>query len=220
LLVRNPPGLVRASWRRGFRIITDFPEDIRHGIHTGLLRPKFGDEAKEIHVYEPAPYATLRDVRRHMLSSGTLARTFIDVGTGWGRPLYYFSDLFDELQGFEINPIIFQSSKDQLERIQSAKGRTAYKRIAIRLMDATLETPLDRDLVLFLYNPFGPTQMRALCNRLKRSRGHQTIYYVNPVYAQVIEQELGVAGTVFSKFMKVNHYFIPARTDDGAGGKS
>ena len=209
LLFRDPRAFLHGSYRQLYRLLTDLQGDLRLGVWTGLWKPKYHDDACEFYGYEPVSYSTLRDLRRHMRARNIAVKTFIDVGCGFARPLYFFAVEFEELLGYEITDKIYRASVEQLARARVKNPD--FRKISLLMQDATLSLPLDRNLVLFLYNPFGPDPMARLCDRLKESEHETHIYYVNPQYANLLEEHLGVRGEQFSTFMKVCYFHVPAR---------
>ena len=116
---------------------------------------------------------------------------------------YRVSGPFDELIGYEINSAIYHSAHAHLEKRRS--GDKNYSKITILLADATARLPVDRDLVVFMYNPFGPQVMGRLVDRIKMSEHRTVIYYANPVHRETLETSLGLVGTSFSSFLEVRY---------------
>lgn len=210
LLRRDPRRLAIGAYRRTFRILSDLPDDIRLNISTGFLKRRYAVEGTQVYGYEPVPYVTLRDVRRHMRARDVSARTFIDVGCGLGRPLYFFAADFDHLVGYEIVPQIFEDAVTQWRSVCKANER--YRNLRFVQADATSSLPLDQKMVVFLYNPFGPDLMRNLADRLKQSVCGFDIYYVNPLFFDVLEERLGVVSEKFSSFLEVRHFCVGSRS--------
>ena len=187
-------------WRVG-----DLPSELRLGIQTAGVIHTYSDAAREICSYGAVAYSTLRDIRRHMEVRGTSAERFIDMGCGLGRPLYFFADgRFDELIGYEVSPELFRAAQAMLARAVAA--RPMYDKITLIQADGTTALPIDRDLVLFLYNPFGASPMERLCNRIKQTRAKIQIYYANPVHSAVVQEVLGIKGETIESFIPVEYY--------------
>jgi SAM-dependent methyltransferase len=208
LLYHDPRALMRGLCRRSYRLLTDIPGDLLLGISTGLWKKNDGDVTRQIHAYEPVPYPTLRDIRRHSQSNGINVPNFVDVGCGHGRPLYFFAREFDQLVGYEIDPEVYSAANEQLRRAR--RRRPEFKKIRILEHDATGALPIDGDMVIFMYNPFGPDSMTQFCHTLAKRNGETHIYYVNPLYADVVDRCLAIEGYEFSKFLKVKYYKMNA----------
>jgi len=199
-------------WRRAVWRICDLPDDIRLGIWTGRVDHSCADGDHQFFGYGAVAYRTLRDIRAHFRLHAPKVRLFVDAGCGLGRPLYFFADgQFDQLLGYEVAPLVFEISRQRLDRAKRRHQR--FTTISIELGDATKLIGLDRDFVLLLYNPFGPIPMTRLCNRLKDARVDVHVYYVNPVYAGTLEALLSCSAERIESFIPVNYYFI-----DGKGG--
>ena len=201
--------LVQRHFRRLGRVIIwrlgDLPSELRLGIQTAGVIHKYRDEGREICSYGAVAYSTLRDIRRHMRARGASTGRFVDMGCGLGRPLYFFADdRFTELIGYEVAPELFRSAQRLLARARIA--RMNYNKITLIQADGTISMPLDRDAVLFLYNPFGAGPMRRLCDRIKQTRARIQIYYANPVHSTVVQEVLGIKGETIESFIPVEYY--------------
>ena len=195
--------------RRVIRVIVwrvrDFPSELRLGIQTAGVIHTHRDVAREICSYGAIAYSTLRDIRRHLEVRGTSARRFVDMGCGLGRPLYFFADArFDELIGYEVTPELFRAAQALLARAKVV--RRTYGKITLIQADGTTSLSLDRDLVLFLYNPFGAGPMRRLCDRIKQTHAKIQIYYANPIHSAVVEEVLRLKGERIDSFVPVEYY--------------
>lgn len=206
----DPYKLGRYIFRLAFRKLTDLPYDIRSRISTGKFVSGYVDTERQIHSYEPTPYITLRAIARHVDQHAGACSRFIDVGCGLGRPLYFFASRFDELLGYELAEPLFRAGADQLARAK--RSNPVLRKISLLRSDATSAIPLDRSMVLFLYNPFGPEPMARLCEHLKQSACEMHIYYTNPLHADVIEAALAPVSERFSAFIEVAYFHVLAKT--------
>lgn len=182
---------IRKHLKRAFRAALDGPHERRLGISTGLVTPGLSNIEMQVQGHMGTPYRALDAIRRHMDENGIAPPRFVDIGCGLGRPLYYFADRFEDLQGFEIVMSLHAAAQVQLEAVRAKNP--AYARIAIHQADATTALPLDRPMVLFLYNPFGPKPMARLCERLRAAEHEIHLYYVNPALAEQLAASLGRA---------------------------
>ena len=165
------------------------PYERRLGIDTSLITSAFFDGRAQVVECMPVAYRTLDAVAAHMQANGIAPPRFIDIGSGMGRPLYYFADRFEELVGFEIAAPLVAAAQAQLDAARTAHPH--YSRIAFHNADATTAMPLDRPAVIFLFNPFGPKPMMRFCARLRSARQETHIYYANPNLVTLMARELG-----------------------------
>jgi hypothetical protein len=182
----------KTAWKhlkRAYRAALDRPHERRLGIDTALVTPGLSNIEAQIQGHMGTPYRVLGAVRRHMDANGVAVPRFVDAGCGLGRPLYYFADRFEDLQGFEIVMSLHRAAQEQLDAVRAKDP--AYARIAIHHLDATAALPLDRPMVLFLYNPFGPKPMARLCERLEAAEQEIHLYYVLPMLADQLAAALG-----------------------------
>lgn len=182
LLVRRPQDVFRFVYRYAYRKLSDLPYEKALGISTSKFITSFQDSERQIHRYEPVPYTTLRDIARHMDRRAVSALRFVDIGCGLGRPLYFFSTRFQQLLGFELAEPLVLTARRQLEDIKRKKS--GFGNIEFIMADATSAVPLDKEMVVFLYNPFGPELMAQLCRHLCASRAGMHVYYANPAYPE------------------------------------
>ncbi|MDE2184851.1 MAG: class I SAM-dependent methyltransferase [Alphaproteobacteria bacterium] len=203
----NPRKAVAAYYRRLYWRLSDFPFDRLYGIATAEIIG-IHDHEKQVYRYEPIPYVTLRAIARHMSDHGVRVPLFVDVGCGLGRPLYFFASRFETLLGIELSESIADLAR---RRLAKARDRhAAYGRIQLVTADATQAVPLDRDMVVFLYNPFGPGPMARLCQHLAHATGDLHIYYANPHHADVMAKGLQSQEERLKGFFDVAYFRVPA----------
>jgi SAM-dependent methyltransferase len=198
----------KATWKhlkRAYRAALDRPHERRLGISTGLVTPGLSNIEAQIQGHMGTPYRVLETIRAHMDRSGIAVPRFVDIGCGLGRPLYYFADRFEDLQGFEIVMSLHAAAQAQLEAVQAKNPD--YARIAIHHADATAALPFDRPMVLFLYNPFGPKPMARLCERLRAAEHEIHLYYVLPMLAEQLAAALGRAPDATFHAVHDIHYY-------------
>ncbi len=188
-LRRRPFFTIRNRLKRLYIDLQDRPYERRLGVRTALVTDALRDFDAQIQGHMATPYRLLDTVGRHMRDNGIAAPRFVDVGCGLGRPLYYFADRFEDLQGFEIAAPLCAAAREQLEAV-CAKN-PGYARIAIHHADATTAVPLDQPMVLFFYNPFGPKPLVRLCARLRSAEQEIHLYYANPALGEVLAAEMG-----------------------------
>jgi SAM-dependent methyltransferase len=121
--------------------------------------------------YQPVDPATFRNAIQYVPRSVP----FVDLGCGKGRALILaWQAGYRELTGVEFSPKLARACQRNLQTL----GIPAD----IRVQDAA--TFYDtREIVAFLYNPFGVAVIRKILPRL---RGH--IVYVNPVHREAFAE--------------------------------
>jgi SAM-dependent methyltransferase len=188
------------------REIIDWPHDLRLGVRTGAILRQFAYSELQNTACEPAPYRTLAAIGRHMTTHGVVAARFVDLGSGLGRPLYFFAPRFEELIGYEVVAEVQSMAAEQLARVRAR--RPEFERISLVCADATTSAPLDQPLVLFMYNPFGQKPMARLCERLREARCEVHLYYVNPVLEGMITGAVGPPADVFRCDFPVAYFHL------------
>jgi hypothetical protein len=205
-LRRAPLATLQGRLRRLRREIADLPHDIRLGVRTAAITSQYVDWNEQNAPSDPVPYRTLGGIARHMTAQKIAARRFADIGSGMGRPLYFFAGRFDELIGYELVAPIHARASAQLARAQATRGD--FRRISILCADATTTVPLDLPLVAFLYNPFGRAPMARLCARLREARCDVHIYYANPVLRDVLVAAVGEPADMFRCDVDVAYFHV------------
>lgn len=112
--------------------------------------------------------------------------SFVDLGSGKGRVLLIAARRpFLRVAGVEISPGLHQIAKHNVERAQRLFPLAAP---IFLFCEDVLTQPLPAgDLVLYLFNPFGPDVVDAVLGRLEPTREVHVIY-VNPLHADVVER--------------------------------
>ncbi|MEO9129632.1 MAG: class I SAM-dependent methyltransferase [Sphingomonas sp.] len=199
-------------WNRLKRVYIDAqdrPHERRLGVRTALVTDALRNFEAQIQGHMSTPYRALDAIGTHMRQNGIGAPRFVDIGCGLGRPLYYFADRFEDLQGFEIAAPLHAAAQKQLETVRATHPN--YARIAIHHADATIALPLDRPMVLFFYNPFGPKPLARLCERLRATQHDTHLYYVNPTLEAQLLAEMGrPADTRLHGWFDILYYRIAA----------
>jgi hypothetical protein len=92
-----------------------------------------------------------------------------------------------------------------MEQLQHRKA--GFRNIEFVMADATTAVPLDRDLVVFLYNPFGPDLMTRLSEHLRASSVQIHIYYANPIHPDAIER-IADSSEAIPGFIPVRYFHL------------
>jgi hypothetical protein len=170
--------------------------DALHGVVTealiflGELDPEtIGDALEDATHYEPTPLAQFEE----MLAALPIAYnefTFVDIGAGMGRVvLLAGSKPFKQIVGVEVSGALCETARDNVVRWRRRHPDLACKDVRIVCKDASAFHFPPGNLVLYLYNPFGETTLRALVDRIaKECSGRVFIMYHTPVHRAVLEQ--------------------------------
>ncbi len=138
-------------------------------------------ESVGIH-YQPSP----REVCDKLLASLPIHYehfTFIDLGAGKGRVLLVGSRFpFRRLIGVEFARELVETARQNIERFHSRAEM-------VHADAADYQFPSD-NLVVYLYNPFGPEVLRPVLRSLQEiSRRHEVyVLYLNPENASYVEE--------------------------------
>ncbi len=138
--------------------------------------------------YEATPVA---DIDR-LLDAVPLAperTTFIDLGAGMGRVVLHAARRpYRQIVGVEVSPALLEVAK---ENRAAYRGVLACRDVRLVRADAATFTFPRGDVVVYLYNPFGPAVLEVVLDRLARQRGEVTIVYHTPVEAAIIDAHPG-----------------------------
>jgi cyclopropane fatty-acyl-phospholipid synthase-like methyltransferase len=169
----------------------------RHVQTSGLVaRPaasKIVGEIKDSYIYGPVrvanAHAALRDLP---LGGGDYSRyTFIDMGSGKGRVLFVAAEYpFRKVIGVEFSNALHDDALANLKRYKFPRRRCAdIEPVHVDARD--FEFPND-NLVIYLFNPFGPEVMeRMLANlekSLERHPRHAIVVMLWPDHSDVVER--------------------------------
>lgn len=210
----NPRVALRSYYRRIYWRLSDWPVERFYGVRTSEILLALSEAGLGANRYEPIPFVTLRAIARHMRRKRIRAPLFVDIGCGLGRPLYYFAARFEELIGFELAEDVAALGQARLE--VAKHSHPLYRKISLLHADATRSVPLDRDMVIFMYNPFGAETMRQLCQHLlQRSSGNLHIYYANPHEVKVMDEMLTPHCDRLEGFFDVAYFSLNRAADAG-----
>lgn len=176
--------IARAVWRG------DRAYDARYGIDTAegrSLDELAIDSPNLIHgvEYAPTPVALWTSLTS-ILPSDLSGFAFLDYGCGKGRNLLLAAQSpYSEITGIEFSSELAATAQENLRKAADDS------RIKIAVGDAADYAPRDRDLVVFLYNPFGATVMKPVLGRLEdlaRSGRKIWVIYYNPECLDLFEK--------------------------------
>ena len=113
---------------------------------------------------------------------------FLDLGCGKGRTLILASELkFRRAIGVEFSP--------ELAAIARANATKTGASVEVYDGDAQTFTPPSDNLVIYMFNPFGPSVLTHVIENLvawrSRNAAEAFLVYVNPVHAKLFEGNPG-----------------------------
>ena len=163
----------------------------------GLPRgKKYVGELRDNHIYGPVRTANAHGALRDLPlgdSYGTdySQYTFIDVGSGKGRVLFVAAEYpFRKVIGVEFSNGLHEDALANIKRYKHAKQRCAD--IESVYADASEYEFPNENLVLYLFNPFGPEVMGRMLANLERSMErhprHVIVVMLWPDHSDLVEQ--------------------------------
>ena len=183
-------------WLRG---IEDWWFDsTRHVDTAGLIQPdrsKVVGAVRDSNMYGPVRAANAHTALRDLPIRDYRQYTFVDMGSGKGRALFVAAEYsFRQVRGVEYSPEMHHAALENIREYRHARQRC--REIESVLANAAeYEFPID-NLVLFLFNPFGPDIMRAMLANLERSLAksprHVVVVMLWPEQAKVVAQMEGM----------------------------
>lgn len=194
LLERFPlmQGLYSIGWERVHPFDRAHGTDTSGVVDSGLLPPQ---EPARMHAvsYAGCQPSVLRAALA--LLPPACDFTFVDLGCGKGRALLVASELpFRGIVGVELSAPLAAIARKNAARLARAHPR----RTAIRVVagDASKAPLPDGDLVLFLYNPFGPelvAHVAAQIEALLKTRERRIfVVYCTPVAPECFDAVPGL----------------------------
>jgi cyclopropane fatty-acyl-phospholipid synthase-like methyltransferase len=170
----------------------------RHVQTSGLVqRPRAAaqivGEIRDSHMYGPVrvanAHAALRDLP---LGGGDYSRyTLIDMGSGKGRVLFVAAEYpFRKVMGVEFSNALHDDAVANLKRYKFSRRRCGDIE-PVHADAREFEFP-DDNLVIYLFNPFGPEVMERMLANLERSLDrhprHAIVVMLWPDHSDVVER--------------------------------
>jgi predicted RNA methylase len=196
-LSRSLGALVRYG-RDHIRAWDDFTFDQRYGTQTasvGSEKVKYNDllgpYAADNQGHQPIQGAVFRRIMSDLKEIVVPSQfAFIDLGSGRGRAVLMAAESgFQSAIGIEFSRQLHSCAEDNARafRLRSSSASA----IDFRLMDATEFSFPDKNIVCFLYNPFGPRVMNIVLSNIRTFLDNHSrrfyLVYRNPVLAPDIE---------------------------------
>jgi SAM-dependent methyltransferase len=155
------------------REMEDWWFDKTRGIHTRGNTPPVkatdvvGNTA-DSEIYVPVRVTNARTALRDLPIVDPAQYTFLDLGSGKGRMLFVAAELpFRKIQGVEFSTELHREAQTNIQNFRhSARRCAAIESVNANATDFAF--PND-NLVLYLFNPFGPTVMTPMLRNLERS---------------------------------------------------
>ena len=170
----------------------------RHVDTSGLAKPdpiKVVGPVRDSHLYGPVRAVNAHAAIRNLPIRDASEYTFIDLGSGKGRALFIAAEYpFRKVLGVEYSTEIQQAALENIRNYRHPRQRCRDVESVIANA-AEYEFP-DGNLVLFLFNPFGPEIMRLMLANLQRSLEqkprHVVILMLWPEQAQLVAEMPGM----------------------------
>jgi hypothetical protein len=143
--------------------------------------------------YQPAHPLLWRRLHR-TLPIDRSRTTFVDIGAGRGRAVLLAAQTgFRRSVGIELDPGFAAEARANIERwLARHEDRDPGREVIVEQGDAAGYELPPGPLLIWLYNPFGPTTMRhvldRICSRPDDGREPVFVAYVNPVHREVFEE--------------------------------
>jgi len=160
--------------------------DSMHGTDTGEPEPlwKFtitSPNARFGERYEATKEQELEDAV-HFLGVNLKSFTFIDLGCGKGRTLLLASGWgFEQIIGVEFAAELAEIARTNLAKMQITNASIIHG-------DAAEFPFLNTNMIIYLYNPFGPEVMRMVVANLRKSLAKRLyVIYRVPKCAEVFD---------------------------------
>jgi hypothetical protein len=137
------------------------------------------------------------------------AYTFVDMGSGKGRMLFVAAELpFRKVMGVEFATGLHQQALENITRYRY-RGRRCGDIESVLADAAEFEFP-NGNLVLYLFNPFGPEVMARMLGNLERSikmqPRHVVVVMLWPENADMVARIEGMS--LFSRTSRYHIYQI------------
>jgi SAM-dependent methyltransferase len=170
----------------------------RHVDTGGLIKPdpsKVVGEVLDSHIYGPVRAVNVHTAIRDLPIRDLSQYTFIDMGSGKGRALFIAAEYpFGKVLGVEYSTEIHRDAVENIASYRHSKQRCRDIK-SLSANAAEYQFP-EGNLVIFLFNPFGPEIMRRMLANLQdalaKSPRHVVIIMLWPEHANLVAQEPGM----------------------------
>ena len=159
--------------------LNDYMKDKIRGVNTQTII-ELEDLSIDSHYgsrYETVSYSKLEQIFEFVKKSGY--KSCIDIGSGLGRPLIVAKEKgFNNLYGVDISKELINLSKENFQKLD----------IEVQLFCSDVDNfnfhIHEKDLIVFLFNPFGERRMKKLIKKLKKRDSNSIVIYHNPKHLE------------------------------------
>ena len=146
---------------------------------------------RDAFMYLPSRARNVRALLRALPLEDPARYTFIDLGSGAGRVLFIAAEFpFQRVIGLELAAELHQLAQQNISRFRCRRKR-CHDIVSIHTSAADYEFP-NENLVIFLFNPFGPSVLRDVLKNLdeslRRNRRSVFLAVLYPEYKGVIDE--------------------------------
>jgi SAM-dependent methyltransferase len=198
----------------------------RHVQTSGLVgRPtasKVVGELRDGYIYGPVRVANAQTALRDLPIGGSRGTdysqyTFVDLGSGKGRMLFVAAEYpFRRVMGVEFSDDRHEEALANIKQFRFS-GQRCFDIESVHADAAEFEFPND-NLVLYLFNPFGPEVMKRMLANLERSverhPRHVVVLMLWPDHADLVERTPGMR-----VYKQTRRYHIYETGQSASGGK-
>jgi SAM-dependent methyltransferase len=180
--------------------LEDWWFDMTRSVQTCGNVKTFGDskivgEIRDSLTYIPVRPANARVALRELPINDHSRYTFIDMGSGKGRMLFWAAELsFRKVRGVVFVIDLHKQACDNIRRNNHRKQRCADIE-STNANAADFKFP-NENLVICLFNPFGPEVLSRMLTNLERSikryPRHVIILMIYPVFSDVVARMRGM----------------------------
>ena len=170
------------------------PFDLQFGIDTSGLVDAFALQRDPLLADQLSPYMGSQPtiIRRALDTLGDIAGyTFVDIGCGKGRPLIVASEYpFARVLGYDISVDLVKTANENAAAIaRRFPARAPIRAVVANVADMAVPSG---NVVVFMFNPFGPELMTTLLHKLEEALAngaiqHLFLVYDNPVCGDVFD---------------------------------
>lgn len=178
------------------RAVEDWWFDTTRSVRTSGDERQFGGSSvvgplRDSLNYHPARVSNARAALRDLPVRDHSQYTFIDIGSGKGRMLFLAAEFpFRQVLGVEFATDLHQLTCANIRRYNGLKQRCVNIE-SIHANAAEFEFPI-QNLVVYMFNPFGPEIMSKMLERLRLSietnPRHVIILMLWPEQSHLVEQ--------------------------------
>ena len=166
------------------------------------------------YAYLPVRAKNLRSTLRLLPIRDPSQYTFIDMGSGKGRSVFIAATIpFRKVVGIEHSAALHEAATTNLSRIRCSEREK--QRIELTHGDAgNYEFP-DGNIVLYLFNPFGPEVMRRVLENLeaamRREERHVVVVLLWPELPEMVANVPGMERVHHSRRVDIFAAGVPER---------